>query len=41
MSTFMAKPAEIQRKWYIIDAADRPLGRTATKVADILRSVHS
>mgnify|MGYP002531055510 CR=1 FL=1 len=37
MSTFMAKPAEIQRKWYIIDAADRPLGRTATKVADILR----
>ena len=37
MSTFMAKPAEVQRKWYIIDAADRPLGRTATKVADILR----
>ena len=33
----MAKPAEIQRKWYIIDAADRPLGRTAAKVADILR----
>ena len=37
MSTFMAKPAEVQRKWYIIDAAGRPLGRTATKVADILR----
>ena len=37
MKTFMAKPAEIQRKWYIIDAADRPLGRTAAKVADILR----
>ena len=37
MSTFMAKPAEIQRKWYIVDAADRPLGRTATKVADLLR----
>ena len=37
MSTFMAKPADIQRKWYIIDAADRPLGRTASKVADILR----
>ena len=37
MSTFMAKPAEIQRKWYIIDAADRPLGRTAVKVADLLR----
>ena len=37
MSTFMAKPADIQRKWYIIDAANRPLGRTAAKVADILR----
>ena len=37
MSTFMAKPAEIQRKWYIIDAANRPLGRTAAKVADLLR----
>jgi large subunit ribosomal protein L13 len=33
----MAKPAEVQRKWYIIDAANRPLGRTATKVADLLR----
>lgn len=37
MSTFMAKPAEIQRKWYIVDAADKPLGRTAVKVADLLR----
>ena len=37
MSTFMAKPAEIQRKWYIVYAADRPLGRTAVKVADLLR----
>ena len=37
MSTFMAKPAEVQRKWYIVDAADRPLGRTAVKVADLLR----
>ena len=37
MSTFMAKPADIQRKWYIVDAANRPLGRTATKVADLLR----
>ena len=37
MSTFMAKPAEIQRKWYIIDAAGKPLGRTAAKVADLLR----
>lgn len=37
MSTFMAKPADIQRKWYIVDAANRPLGRTAAKVADLLR----
>lgn len=37
MSTFMAKPADIQRKWYIIDAANKPLGRTAVKVADLLR----
>ena len=37
MSTFMAKPAEVQRKWYIVDAANRPLGRTAAKVADLLR----
>lgn len=37
MSTFMAKPADVQRKWYIVDAADKPLGRTAVKVADLLR----
>ena len=40
MSTFMAKPAEVQRKWYIIDAAGRPMGRTAAKVADLLRGKH-
>ena len=37
MSTFMAKPADVQRKWYIIDAAGKPLGRTAVKAADLLR----
>lgn len=37
MSTFMAKPADVQRKWYIVDAANKPLGRTAVKVADLLR----
>ena len=37
MSTFMAKPAEVKRKWYIIDAANRPLGRTAARAADLLR----
>ncbi len=37
MSTFMAKPAELERKWYIIDAADKPLGRIASAAASILR----
>ena len=37
MSTFMAKPAEVERKWYIIDAANKPLGRVATVAASILR----
>ena len=37
MSTFMAKANEVERKWYVIDAADKPLGKTAVKVADILR----
>ena len=37
MSTFMAKPAELERKWYIIDAAGKPLGRVASVAASILR----
>lgn len=37
MSTTMQKPAEVQRKWYIIDAAGKPLGRTAATVAVLLR----
>ncbi|MEG0892168.1 MAG: 50S ribosomal protein L13 [Oscillospiraceae bacterium] len=40
MSTTMQKPAEVERKWYIIDAAGVPLGRTATKVAVLLRGKH-
>lgn len=40
MSTFMAKAEAIERKWYIVDAADRPLGRTATAVATLLRGKH-
>ena len=40
MNTFMAKPAEIEKKWYVIDAAGRPLGRTATEAARILRGKH-
>ena len=37
MSTFMAKPAEVERKWYIIDAEGKPLGRVAAAAASILR----
>lgn len=40
MSTTMAKPAEITRKWYVLDAADKPLGRVAAKAAVILRGKH-
>lgn len=38
--TTMPKAQEISRKWYIIDAANRPLGRTAAAVAAILRGKH-
>ena len=38
MSTTLAKPAEMaDRKWYVIDAAGKPLGRVAAKAAVILR----
>lgn len=40
MSTFMAKANEVERKWYVIDAANVPLGKTAVKAADILRGKH-
>ncbi len=37
MKTFSAKPQEIERKWYIIDAADKVLGRVAVEAANLLR----
>ena len=37
MSTYMAKAGQVTRKWYILDAAGKPLGRVAVKAADILR----
>ena len=40
MSTFMAKESELNRKWYIIDAAGKPLGRVAVAAASILRGKH-
>ena len=36
----MAKPQEIERKWYIIDAEGKPLGRVATEVARLLKGKH-
>ena len=40
MSTYMAKAETIERKWYVIDAAGKPLGRTAAAAATILRGKH-
>src|ERR1051326_2014486 len=40
MKTFTAKPAEVERKWWVIDATNRPLGRLAAEVAAILRGKH-
>ena len=40
MSTTMPNAQNITRKWYVIDAADKPLGRTAAKAADLLRGKH-
>jgi large subunit ribosomal protein L13 len=37
MKTFMAKAEEVDRKWYVIDADGKPLGRLASEVAKILR----
>lgn len=37
MKTFMASPATIERKWYVVDATDMTLGRLAAEVAKVLR----
>ena len=39
-TTHSVKKSEIERKWYIIDAANKPLGRVATEVAKLLRGKH-
>jgi len=39
-STFIAKPADVERKWYIMDAEGQTLGRFASEVAKILRGKH-
>ena len=40
MSTFMPKADEIDRKWYVIDAAGKPMGRVAAEAAMLLRGKH-
>ncbi len=40
MKTFTAKPAEVKRDWYVIDASGKTLGRLATEVARRLRGKH-
>ena len=40
MSTTLAKNSEIERKWYLIDAAGKPLGRVAAQAAVLLRGKH-
>lgn len=40
MKSYMAKPAEVERKWYVIDAKGQTLGRLASEVASILRGKH-
>jgi large subunit ribosomal protein L13 len=38
--TFVAKPAEVQREWYVIDAENQVVGRLASRVAAVLRGKH-
>lgn len=40
MSTFMANKGNIERKWYVLDAANKPLGKTAAVAATLLRGKH-
>ena len=40
MKTFSAKPAEVRRDWYVVDATDKTLGRLSTEIARRLRGKH-
>ena len=40
MKTYTPKAEDIQRAWFVVDAADQPLGRLATRIATILRGKH-
>ena len=40
MKSYMAKPNEIEKKWYVVDAEGKTLGRLSTQIASILRGKH-
>ena len=40
MSSFMAKPGEVEQRWFVIDATDQVVGRLAVTVANIIRGKH-
>jgi large subunit ribosomal protein L13 len=40
MKSYIAKPAEVQREWLVVDAQDKTLGRLASEIASILRGKH-
>ncbi len=39
-TTYMAKPQEVEKKWYVIDAAGKPLGRLAVEISKVLTGKH-
>ena len=39
MKSYIAKPADVQRKWYIVDAEGKTLGRLATEIATVSKNV--
>ena len=41
MKTFITKPAEVERQWFIVDAEGQTLGRLASRIATILRGKHT
>jgi large subunit ribosomal protein L13 len=40
MGTYTEKPSKVERKWWVVDATDQPLGRLASQVASVLRGKH-
>jgi len=40
MKTFSLRKEDVERRWWLVDAADKPLGRLASRIAQILRGKH-